>query len=319
MMNGPERPGILRANAGFLLAGAGLIILSIVSPLVAKVLGRLGIDGGAALLCVLDALYYLPCILVPTVLYIRKHGTEGLRFMPVGVGHTFMCVLAAFLCVLFANCITGLWSMALEAAGFKLYSVNIPMENTTDLMIAIIAVAVLPGVCEELLFRGFVLSAYEKGGTKRAIIIAAILFATLHGSLQGLPVQFVMGMLLGCAVCFSGSLHTGIMIHMMYNALVLLISYAGRSMEVPEYTNMYEYLGGIMGVVSLLINGAGSGVLLWLVLRFFAKKGRGVSAGPLPKAPLKLDGTQIVVLISGIVTVLYLYGQDILMLTGYLQ
>lgn len=319
MINSPERPGILRANAGFLLAGAGLIVLNAVSPLLVRLLAQLGMTGGIELLCVLDAVYYLPCILVPLCIYASRSGGAGLRLAPVSLKQTLLCIPAAFLCMMLANSLAALWSIALESAGFVLYGTDIPMNSTNDLLLAICAVAVLPGVCEELLFRGLVLGAYERCGTRRAVFISALLFASLHGSLQGLPVQLAIGIILGCAVCFTGTLHTGIMIHMLYNAFVLILSYAGRNLDTGTYTTMYEYLGGVPGVIGVVIEGAITGALLLLILRSFAGTGRREGIEPVPKQPLKMDGTQIVVLISGIVTVLFLYGQDILMLTGYLR
>lgn len=223
------------------------------------------------------------------------------------------------MCVLLANSLSALWSILLEAAGLTLYGSDIPVNNVSELMLAVIAVAVLPGICEELLFRGVVLGAYEKGGTFRAILISAVLFSGLHGSVQGLPVQFIIGLILGLAVFLTNSLYAGMMIHTAYNAFILLIDYAARGMEYGEYTCMYEYVGGIYGVFMLMIEGLIALALLVLILRSFLRHSREAGAYSLPKLPLRMDGTEIIVLISGIVTVCFLYGEDILTLTGYLR
>lgn len=319
MIDKPERPGILRANASFLLAGAGLVLLNVLSPYLVKLLEFMGVSmSGIELICALDALYYIPCVLLPVIIFGVKHGGAGLRLEPASISQTLLCLAAAYLCVMLANCLAAIWTLLLEAAGLTLYSAEIPMANTTELLLAVFAVAVLPGICEELLFRGVVLSAYEAGGTRRALMISTALFAVLHGSVQGLPVQLAIGLVLGLAVCFTGSLYTGMMIHTAYNAFILLINYVNRNVDVPQNISTYEHLGGIPGIFVVLFQGAIAAGLLALILLAFRKQGSRTGVCAVPRAGLSLDATSVIVLLSGFVTVAFMYGQDILMLTGYL-
>lgn len=320
MIERPVRPGILRANASFLLAGAGLILLNVLSPYIVRLIRSMGVQlSGVGLLCLLDGIYYLPCVFLPACIYVVRKGGAGLRLGPVSFTQMIQCLAAAFLCVLLANSLSALWSILLEAIGLTLYSADIPINNASELMLAVFAVAVLPGICEELLFRGVVLGAYEKGGTRRAVLVSAVLFSVLHGSVQGLPVQLIIGLILGMTVCMTDSLYTGMMIHTAYNAFILILNYAARGMETGAYTGMYEYVGGMQGVFTLLLEGLVVMALLRLILRSFARQGYEAGVCSLPKSPLSMDGTEIIVLISGLVTVCFLYGEDILTLTGYLR
>lgn len=320
MIDRPERPGILRANASFLLAGAGLILLNVLSPYFVRLIMSIGVQlSGVGLICLLDGIYYIPCVFLPACIYAVRKGGAGLRLGPVSFTQMLQCLAAAFLCVLLANSLSALWSILLEALGLTLYSSDIPMNDASELMLAVFAVAVLPGICEELLFRGVVLGAYEKGGTRRAVLISAVMFSVLHGSLQGLPVQFIIGLILGLAVCMTDSLYTGMMIHTAYNAFILILNYAARGMKAGAYNGMYEYVGGMRGVFTLLVEGVVVLALLRLILKSFARQGHEYGVCSLPKSPLSMDGTEIIVLISGLVTVCFLYGEDILTLTGYLR
>lgn len=320
MIERPARPGILRANASFLLAGAGLILLNVLSPYLVRFMRSIGVQlSGVGLVCLLDCVYYIPCIFLPACSYAVRKGGAGLRLGPVSFTQMIQCLAAAFLCVLLANSLSALWSIMLEAIGLTLYGADIPVNDASELMLAVFAVAVLPGICEELLFRGVVLSAYEKGGTRRAVLVSAVLFSVLHGSVQGLPVQLIIGLILGMTVCMTDSLYTGMMIHTAYNAFILILNYAARSMETGAYTGMYEYVGGMQGVFTLLLEGLVVMALLRLILRSFARQGYEAGVCSLPKSPLFMDGTEIIVLISGLVTVCFLYGEDILTLTGYLR
>ena len=317
MMENKGRPGILRANAYFLVAGAGLILLSLISPYVVDIIRGLGLElSQMDLMLVLDGLYYLPCVLVPVGIYAWRKGGAGIPTGPVSGGQMVLCMLLAYLCVLLANSIAGLWSMLLEFCGFELYSVDIRLDSTADLIKAIFAMAVLPGICEELLFRGVVLSAYERGGTRTAIAVSSVLFAVLHGSVQGLPAQLLIGIILGFAVCNTGSIYTGMMIHTSYNAFILIITYATADMA----TESTEVVGSMMTPVLAVfwaVEAAVTLLIIWAILKGMAKKAAEAGIAAIPQKKFSMDNTAKIVLVSGIVTVGYMYLQDILMLMGY--
>lgn len=96
------------------------------------------------------------------------------------------------------------------------------------LIITLFLVSILPGTCEELLFRGFLLHGMRKkcsDGT--AIIIVGFLFGAFHlDPYRFLPVS-LLGILFGYMVIKTGSLFTGIVAHSTNNAIAILLSYAG--------------------------------------------------------------------------------------------
>jgi len=84
-------------------------------------------------------------------------------------------------------------------------------------------IAVLPPICEELLCRGFFLSAFlPRRGTARAIGITALLFAVLHMEAYRIPGTFVAGVLLGYIGVRTGSVLTTILFHMVYNGVLFV-------------------------------------------------------------------------------------------------
>ncbi len=317
MIDQSRRPGILRANAYFLIAGAGLVLLGFVSPLIISLINKSGIGfSQAELLLILDGVYYLPFLLVPLGIYMYKGGGEGIKTGPVSGGQMILCMLLAYLCVMLANAISGLWSTLLDAVGFQLYTVDIDMNGTSDLIKCIFAMAVMPGICEELLFRGTVLSAYERCGTRKAILISGVLFAMLHGSVQGFPVQFMIGIVLGYLVCYTGSIYTGMMVHTAYNAFILIITYmsADRTAETAE---VIDYFSSWMLVTVWLIEAVIIALIIWAIMKSFAKKASENGITLYPTARISMNLSAKLVLISGIVTVCYLYMEDILSLMGY--
>ncbi|HEX8201968.1 MAG TPA: ABC transporter permease subunit/CPBP intramembrane protease [Isosphaeraceae bacterium] len=94
-----------------------------------------------------------------------------------------------------------------------------------DLPTALLLLAAVPAVCEEVAVRGYILSGLERGRrTRSAIVISALLFGFLH-VLLSLFQQFfnatLLGLVLGLLAIRSGSLLPGIAFHFLNNALAL--------------------------------------------------------------------------------------------------
>lgn len=86
-------------------------------------------------------------------------------------------------------------------------------------------VAMLPAVCEELAFRGFILSGLlRRMSPMPAIIVSGFLFGFFHMNPQQLLTATVLGWILGLIATRSGSLLPGILFHFVNNASALLMS-----------------------------------------------------------------------------------------------
>ncbi|HHV37371.1 MAG TPA: CPBP family intramembrane metalloprotease [Candidatus Cloacimonetes bacterium] len=90
-------------------------------------------------------------------------------------------------------------------------------------------VALAPGVCEELLFRGLMPRFFEKFGFMSNILISAFLFAAFHlDPFRFIPV-FLLGMLLAYLTLRSGSVFNSMLSHTINNSLaILLVTFANN-------------------------------------------------------------------------------------------
>ncbi|MBU1637441.1 ABC transporter permease, partial [bacterium] len=96
--------------------------------------------------------------------------------------------------------------------------------NTMPLAYALLLLAVLPGICEELLCRGFMLRAFRpRLGTTGAIVIVSIIFGLLHMNPYRLLPTIVIGVLLALLSIWSGSIYPAMLGHFMNNALSFLV------------------------------------------------------------------------------------------------
>ncbi|MBR0165114.1 MAG: CPBP family intramembrane metalloprotease [Lachnospiraceae bacterium] len=96
-----------------------------------------------------------------------------------------------------------------------------------------LAVAVIPAICEELVFRGYFYTAFAgKMKALSAVLLTTFLFALFHWSMiRFLPVFFI-GLLCTWARHQSGSIFPAMLIHFINNGTVLVLSeLAGDSAE----------------------------------------------------------------------------------------
>lgn len=100
-------------------------------------------------------------------------------------------------------------------------------EKDPSVVLILLLVAVSPAICEEMLFRGFVLSGLRSFGQWPAIAISALLFAFAHGSIYRMMPTFFLGLLLGYAVWKSGSLIPGVLIHGLNNGIAVGLTIKG--------------------------------------------------------------------------------------------
>jgi sodium transport system permease protein len=87
----------------------------------------------------------------------------------------------------------------------------------------LLVIAVTPAICEELAFRGFILSGLRRMGHKwGAIVLTAVFFGLAHGLLQQSLAACAVGVLIGYVVVKTGSLWPGVLYHFMHNGLSVL-------------------------------------------------------------------------------------------------
>ena len=118
-------------------------------------------------------------------------------------------------------------------------NVDVSMESLLGdtFIVTLLIVAVLPAICEELMFRGYILTAMEdKLKPLNAILISAALFGVYHMSV----VKFFTTALIGLAICYvahrTKSIVPGMIMHFINNGLSCVIMYfpdeAGRIIPI---------------------------------------------------------------------------------------
>ncbi|HLN28080.1 MAG TPA: ABC transporter permease subunit/CPBP intramembrane protease [Gemmataceae bacterium] len=139
----------------------------------------------------------------------------------------------------------------------------------------LVVFALLPAICEELAFRGFILSGLRRRFAPwTAILMSSFLFAIYHMNVfQALP-AFILGVVLSLLTIQSGSTLPAMLLHLLYNgaligvALLPRLGYSGDDVPFQEIFNP---------VVTVLFSLSAVVLLARLGLRLSTKE-----AGPTP-------------------------------------
>ena len=122
----------------------------------------------------------------------------------------------------------------------------------------LIALAVTPAFCEEIVFRGFLLDKYRVLGIKKAAVITGLFFGIAHLNPQQFLYAFIIGMIFAYYVYYTRSIRAGILAHFLMNAIQLTISRvitvfaASEAATHVEYINEYLALMAGFGVMTLI-------------------------------------------------------------------
>ena len=99
--------------------------------------------------------------------------------------------------------------------------------GTVPLPLALLAVALAPAICEELAFRGFLLSGFAR--TRRpwmAVGLSALAFGVIHIVPQQVFAATLAGLVLGAIALKGGSLWPCVLFHLLYNGQQVLLGRA---------------------------------------------------------------------------------------------
>jgi sodium transport system permease protein len=121
-------------------------------------------------------------------------------------------------------------------------------------VIELLCLAVIPGVCEELLCRGTLLSGLTRGtGAIGGVTLSAFLFASLHLSPYRFLPQFVLGIALALLALRYRSILPCMLLHAGHNGGLVLIDRAGGSQLLGDVPPLAALGFGILGIWLLIV------------------------------------------------------------------
>ena len=135
----------------------------------------------------------------------------------------------------------------------------------TSLWIIVALIALLPAICEELTFRGFILSGFRHLGHKWwAIVASSLLFGVAHPLLQQSLVTCIVGLVIAFIAVQTGSILPGMLFHFTHNALLL------SNAQFHEHPAVRPFINSLAGgdfIYAWWVFGLGAIIAAILLLR----------------------------------------------------
>ncbi len=193
-------------------------------------------------------------ILLPALIFLRFHNrlnrefTRFKGFEARQLPALLAIMIGALVLVLSYGVILG---TLLESFGWSFPDFLPPPLTLHTLLFYYVLIALLPGFCEEFLFRGTIMPILEQQGILPALFFSSLLFALFHLSLIRLPGTFILGFVIGLVVIKTGSLLAGMFLHSLNNALAVSMMYLAAA-ELPGLDGTGEVTPGL-GLILILL------------------------------------------------------------------
>jgi len=139
----------------------------------------------------------------------------------------------------------------------------------------LLAFALLPALCEEIAFRGFILTGLHKRFRPRtAVLLSSFLFALYHMNVFQLLPAFLLGIVLGLVTVRSKSLLPAMLLHFLHNAALLVAMQLLPSVRGQWPFAVPSLWPVVIGVSALIA----VGLLWWLYRKPYVDKEREEAA-----------------------------------------
>jgi membrane protease YdiL (CAAX protease family) len=231
----PEAPPAWWLIPAFLLTGFPVLIG-------AAIFGSTASDPGKALIAMTTTpVAFLP----PALVWARVSGfrvfpllrltRSSLAALLLGAGAAFAAVLAGYGLV---NLLSLQGLLPESSGGPK--ALQVAWKHFPNPWVRFALFGLIPGLCEELFFRGALQTALlRRRSPAVAIALTAMLFAAIHLDLAGAPGRLIVALALGWLAWRTGSLWPGVLAHALYNGtagpvLVALFGEPARMQTVPS-------------------------------------------------------------------------------------
>jgi len=190
--------------------------------------------------------------IIAPILYLRifeKKGLSQFSTIPNPPGIALLLTVAVWFSFMFLNTPIIEWNMNIDFPNFfeafargmedELKDITeflTAFDNIGQMLFGLIIIAIIPGIGEELIFRGLIQQKFYEA-TKNAhvaIWLTGLLFGVIHFQFYGMVPRMLLGVLFGYLYWWSGSLLLAILAHFLTNGFTLLMVYLFQQ-EVIEF------------------------------------------------------------------------------------
>ncbi len=221
----------------------------------------------------INSLLLVVSLLLPASLFAYLAYPEPMKYLGLRLDikkHHWLWAIALMVIAIPFTSLLEQWSQLIPAIGKskelddeynKLAQSMLQGSSPVDLVMNIAAMCLLPAFIEEIFFRGCLqqlLLNWMKKTPFLAILLVAVIFSAFHGQLSGFIPRVFLGLLLGLAYHYSGSIWVTMCMHALNNFVTVLMVYLYNAKitqvdmtKLPD-TNLWLGLGSGLAVGGIL-------------------------------------------------------------------
>ena len=192
----------------------------------------------------------------------------------VSVLNIVLCVVLAFICTFGFTNVVNLFDAILSELGFKIQSdLPIAINNFGVCLAMLFAMAVLPAIFEELLFRGVIFNGLKNYNKWWAIFGSAILFSLMHLNVEQTIYPFIVGTILSFVMLKTNNIIYPMIIHFLNNAIVIVVTYISTVNNIQQASFVLSFKSAIFAIVYCIT----AILLIAVIIKLLMKKQKKVS------------------------------------------
>lgn len=192
---------------------------------------------------------FAPALLLVKLMKLPVLSTWSFR-RPTGLGLLAALFLAPF-CMVLSMAIYQIQSLVFPAPEeFTKMFTRMLVDSDKPMIVTFIAIALFPGICEEILFRGTILGLVRKRFTPIwSAIVVGLAFGAFHLSIFRVAPTGVLGIVLSALTLATRSIFPAMLLHILNNGMALAMT----KYKLEPLLQEYWYVCAISGMVGFLI------------------------------------------------------------------
>lgn len=214
-------------------------------------------------------------ILAPTIFFTRLQTSDLKGTFRLNIPNPLLVMLAIIGIILIQPILQGYMSIQtyilnhipfIQGILKELKSIFDLVEETTmklvksyspiEFSVVVFVIGITPAICEEILFRGFVLKNLEKAAkANMAIFLSGFLFALYHLQPFNLIPLIILGSFLAFVVYYSNSIYVGMLCHFLNNffAAYFVYMFGKEDIQTPRLSHSETANAAALAAASLIL------------------------------------------------------------------
>lgn len=184
-----------------------------------------------------------------------------------------LCLILAGGLVWFSSPFIEMISVGLSQIGVTVKTgLDLPLTNGWWYILAIVLVGIIPAVVEEFIFRGVILNGLRKWDKWPAILISALMFCLMHGSVVQFTYTLILGVVLGWVMWETRALWLTILMHFINNAVVITAMFITEQQGIPNVLPTALSTADILYAVGMMLVAVALVIAVFILIKRLKSK-----------------------------------------------